>query len=181
MFLNSRKLCGIIATGEILRFTRVFPLISPYRTTLANPFLIFYAASQCRVAMEADEFSKQCGMLSRAAYMWYFFQYGPQFPGQPSVAQDSIMPAAGCIRDSFWGLTRLGIFLPMDSWSSVHFVIVSSLQKATLILASCSSVFIEMFGRLYPAIFEVPGTCFPPLWLGAAVLVWFCPVHSIYL
>ena len=35
MVLNSRDLFVIIVAGDILRFTGVFPLISPYCTTLA--------------------------------------------------------------------------------------------------------------------------------------------------
>ena len=61
MVLYYCDLCGIIATGDILSFAGVLPLMSPYRTTLEYPFLIFSAVSACRTAMAADEFSNGCG------------------------------------------------------------------------------------------------------------------------
>ena len=69
MVLNSRDLCRILATGYIFIFSGVFPLISPYRTTLAYPFLIFSEGLACRTAMEADEFFEGCGPRRRVASM----------------------------------------------------------------------------------------------------------------
>ena len=67
MVLNSLNFYGIIATRKILRFTGVFPLIPPYRTTLVYPFLTLSAVLACRTAMAANEVDKGCGSQSRAA------------------------------------------------------------------------------------------------------------------
>ena len=42
MVLIACELHGITVAEEILRFTGMLPLISPYRTTLAYPFLYFW-------------------------------------------------------------------------------------------------------------------------------------------
>ena len=86
MALNSHNLCGIVATGDILSFSVVFPLMSSYQTTLAYPFLIFFAVSECRSAMAEYEFTKGCCPRRRAASMWSVDQYRPQLSGQPYVA-----------------------------------------------------------------------------------------------
>ena len=70
MVLNFCEFCGLFATGEILRFAGVIPLMSSYGTTLAYPFLIFSAVFTCRVAMVVDEFSEGCGSQRKADSMW---------------------------------------------------------------------------------------------------------------
>ena len=70
MVLNSHDLCGIIAIGDILSFSGVFPLMFPYRKTLAYIFLIFSEVLTCRAFMAAGEFSEGCGPQHRLASMW---------------------------------------------------------------------------------------------------------------
>ena len=86
MVLKSRNLCGIIVTGGVLSISGVFPLMSPYRTTLMYPFLIFSVVSACRAAMAVDEFAEGCGTRRRAASMWSIDQSTPLFSGKPSIA-----------------------------------------------------------------------------------------------
>ena len=86
MVLNSRDLCRILATGYIFIFSGVFPLISPYRTTLAYPFLIFSAVSACRATVATNEFSEGCGPQRRVASIWSVDHSRSKFSGKPSVA-----------------------------------------------------------------------------------------------
>ena len=83
MGLNSRNLCGIIETGHILSFTGLFPLIPPYRTTLACLFLFFLQFRRVGLPWQWTNFPKGVGRNVGRLLCGLLSNLGRNFMGKP--------------------------------------------------------------------------------------------------
>ena len=80
---KSLDLCGIIATGDILRCVGMLSMISPSRTSLANPFSTVCRVCWMRYSRAAGSFAEMCAPRRIAAMISSLVHGSPQSTGQP--------------------------------------------------------------------------------------------------
>ena len=135
MVRNFRDLWGTMATGLIFSCVGGLCLMSPHRTSWAQPLLIFCRVSSRSEAMASGGRAETWGPRFKAAVMCCLDHGCPQSTGQPCCPQESSMGAAG------WESAneRGHMVLPVASRVGENFGIVSSRSRVSMMVASISS------------------------------------------
>lgn len=99
-------LCGIIATGDSLKFGGRLFFISPHRTVRAKPFCTLPAVSSRRHCRASGRLAVGCAPYWSASMICSVLQFGPQSTGQPCSAYESRSGVALCSRAKVRGHMR---------------------------------------------------------------------------
>ena len=83
--LKLRDLCGIIASGDSLRFFGYECFMSPHFLVVTNPPCIFSSVSLYKYSKASGFFADICGPLLNAVMIIFSVQFAPASTGHPSV------------------------------------------------------------------------------------------------